>query len=118
MRAMGRLGAVAVLALALGGCLGGLGGGKLPPTLFSLTAARSAAAGAEARGTSGNVLMVMEPETDRRLAVQRVPVQVSASEAPILQRRSPRGKAKCKPIRYDDLARQFLPSSWTRSPIL
>jgi len=85
MGGFARLGAAAVLALALGGCLGGLGGGKLPPTLFSLTAARSAAAGVEARGTSGNVLMVMEPETDRRLAVQRVPVQVSASEVAYLK---------------------------------
>lgn len=85
MGGFARLGAAAALALALGGCLGGLGGGKLPPTLFSLTAARSAAAGVEARGTSGNVLMVMEPETDRRLAVQRVPVQVSASEVAYLK---------------------------------
>ncbi len=84
MSGLARLGAVALLSAALGGCLG-LGGGKPPPSLFSLTPAKSAAAGTEARGTSGNVLMVMEPETDRRLAVQRVPVQVSTSEVAYLK---------------------------------
>lgn len=84
MRGLGRIGTAALLALALGGCLG-LGGGKPPPSLFNLTAAKTASAGAEARGTSAAVLMVMEPETDRRLAVQRVPVQVSASEVAYLK---------------------------------
>jgi cholesterol transport system auxiliary component len=84
MRAFVGIAGAGLLSLALGGCLG-LGGGKPPPSLFSLTAARTAAAGAEARGTSGTVLMVMEPETDRRLAVQRVPVQVSASEVAYLK---------------------------------
>ena len=84
MRAFVGIAGAGLLSLALGGCLG-LGGGKPPPSLFSLTAARTAAVGAEARGTSGTVLMVMEPETDRRLAVQRVPVQVSASEVAYLK---------------------------------
>ena len=78
MRAFVGIAGAGLLSLALGGCLG-LGGGKPPPSLFSLTAARTAAAGAEARGTSGTVLMVMEPETDRRLGIdQRLKIPATA----------------------------------------
>jgi len=84
MRAYSRIGVATAMALALGGCLG-LGGGKVPPSLFTLSPANSAAAGAEARGKPADVLMVMEPETDRRLAVQRVPVQIGAAEVAYLK---------------------------------
>lgn len=74
-----------LLALALTGCLG-LGGGKPPATLFSLTASQAAPAGSTASGKpASDALMVMEPEADRRLAVQRIPVQVSASSVAYLQ---------------------------------
>lgn len=74
-----------LLALSLSGCLG-LGGGKPPAQLFSLTPASSAPAGTVSSGKPGSdALMVMEPETDRRLAVQRVPVQVSSSSVAYLQ---------------------------------
>ena len=74
-----RCGLVAVLALALSGCFG-LGGAKPPPVLFNLSAAAAVPAGAASMGKPGSdAVMVMEPETDRRLAVQRVPVQLSAS---------------------------------------
>ena len=66
------------------GCLG-LGGGKAPPSLLSLTPAKSAPAGAVASGTGATAIMVMEPDTDKRLAVQRVPVQVSASSIAYLK---------------------------------
>ena len=74
MRMIHILGAV----LALGGCVN-LGGGKLPPSLFSLTSEHSAPAGAMSSGKMADALIVMEPLTDRRLAVQRIPVQVDAA---------------------------------------
>lgn len=80
-----RCGLVAVLALALSGCFG-LGGAKPPPVLFNLSAAAAVPAGAASMGKPGSdAVMVMEPETDRRLAVQRVPVQLSASGVAYLQ---------------------------------
>lgn len=80
-----RGGAIALLALSLSGCLG-LGGSKPPAILFNLSSASSAPAGAVASGKPAtDAVMVMEPETDRRLAVQRVPVQVSASSVAYLQ---------------------------------
>lgn len=59
----------------LAGCVN-LGGGKPPPTLVSLTPASAAPAGASTSGTLKDALVVAEPETDRRLAVQRIPVQI------------------------------------------
>lgn len=80
-----RGGALALLALSLSGCIG-LGGAKPPPLLFSLTPTKVAPAGTVSSGNPGTeALMVMEPETDRRLAVQRVPVQVSGSAVAYLQ---------------------------------
>ncbi len=72
-----RLPAALALILALGGCLSF--GGKTPPTLFSLTPAQVAPAGSTASGSLKSAIVVMEPETDKRLAVQRVPVQVDAA---------------------------------------
>lgn len=77
-----RLAAIALL-LALGGCVSL--GGKVPGTLLSLTPEISAAAGTGASGKLAEALMVMEPETDRRLAVQRVAVQVDASRVAYLK---------------------------------
>ncbi|GGZ92632.1 ABC-type transport auxiliary lipoprotein family protein [Novosphingobium arvoryzae] len=79
-----RFATVTAAALVLSGCLG-LGGGKAPPSLLSLTPAKSAPAGAVASGTGATAIMVMEPDTDKRLAVQRVPVQVSASSIAYLK---------------------------------
>ena len=75
--------AALALPLALGGCLSF--GAKPPPTLFSLTPTSVAPAGATAAGTAGTALVVEEPETDRRLAVQRVPVHVDASNVAYLK---------------------------------
>lgn len=81
-----RGGAALLCVLALAGCFGGLGGGKPPALLFNLSAAQRAPAGAVSSGVPGTqALMVMEPETDRSLAVQRVPVKVSASSIAYLQ---------------------------------
>jgi cholesterol transport system auxiliary component len=70
--------------LLLGGCLGGLGG-KVPPQLISLTAADPAPAGPLGGGSAGSGLIVLDPETDRRIDVQRVPVQVSPSTVAYLK---------------------------------
>ncbi len=75
--------AALALPLALGGCLSF--GAKPPPTLFSLTPTSAAPAGSAAAGTAGTALIVEEPETDRRLGVQRVPVQVDASNVAYLK---------------------------------
>ena len=62
------------LTLALPGCLGL--GGKPPPTLLTLTAAKPIPAGTVSSGDPRTAIMVMEPETDQRLATVRVPVQI------------------------------------------
>ncbi|NBW76806.1 MAG: ABC transporter [Sphingomonadaceae bacterium] len=66
------------LALLLGGCLG-LGGGKPPATLISLTSTQVPAAGTGVTGSLDDALVVLEPDVDRKLAVLRVPVRVSGS---------------------------------------
>ena len=73
----------AAMVLALGGCLSL--GGKVPATLFSLTPANSAAAGAAVSGKIEEAIVVAEPETDRRLAVQRIPVQIDDASVAYLQ---------------------------------
>lgn len=70
--------------LALAGCVN-LGGGKAPPTLLTLSPAQTAPAGASAQGTPASAIVVLEPETDRRLAVQRVAVQVDPSNIAYLK---------------------------------
>ena len=62
------------LMLALSGCLSL--GGKPPPTLLTLTPAMPIPAGTVTSGDPRTAIMVMEPETDQRLAVVRVPVQI------------------------------------------
>ena len=68
-----KTGPVALL-LALSGCLSL--GGKVPPTLLTLTPAVQLPAGTTFSGDPRTAIMVMEPETDQRLAVVRVPVQI------------------------------------------
>lgn len=79
-----RLAGAAAAVVLLSGCLGALGG-KVPPQLISLTATNPAPAGALGGGTIGSGLIVLDPETDRRIDVQRVPVQVSASAVAYLK---------------------------------
>lgn len=69
---------------ALAGCVN-LGGGKPPPTLVSLTSASSAPAGTAVSGSLNDALVIAEPETDRRLAVQRIPVQIDEANVAYLQ---------------------------------
>jgi cholesterol transport system auxiliary component len=77
------IGAIA-LPLLLGACVS-LGGGKAPPTLFSLTAANSVPAGASATGKLADAVVIAEPETDRRLAVQRIAVQIDDANVAYLK---------------------------------
>lgn len=83
IRAMRRALTAAVLPLALSGCLSF--GAKPPPTLYSLTATSSAPAGTTASGSAKTAIVVIEPETDKRLAVQRVPVQVDTASVAYLK---------------------------------
>ena len=66
--------ALLALALSVSGCLSF--GSKPPPTLLTLTPATAIPAGTVTSGNPKTAIMVMEPETDQRLAVVRVPVQV------------------------------------------
>ncbi|MEN9683643.1 MAG: hypothetical protein RIQ99_968 [Pseudomonadota bacterium] len=80
-----KMAAAALLTFALGGCLSlGGGGGKTPPELLTLNAEQGPQAGTGASGKAADALLVMEPETDRRLAVLRVPVQIDAARVAYL----------------------------------
>jgi cholesterol transport system auxiliary component len=85
MRADLLLKSTPVLAvLLLGGCLSL--GGKVPDTLFTLTAEKPVAAGTAISGKPAEAIVVFEPETDRRLAVQRVAVQIDPTNVAYLQK--------------------------------
>lgn len=76
------------LALALMGGLSGCvslgGGGKAPPTLLRLSATQSVPAGTALSGKVSDAIVVLDPETDRSLAVTRVAVQVDDSNVAYL----------------------------------
>ena len=83
-----RLAAIKMLAgpallLGMAGCVS-LGGGKPPPFLLTLSADKQVPAGTVASGTGTTAIMVMEPETDQRLAVLRIPVQVDDTQVAYL----------------------------------
>jgi cholesterol transport system auxiliary component len=82
--AMIRNAAAMAAMLALVGCVS-LGGGKVPDMLITLTADQPAPAGALASGAAGNAIVILDPDADRRLDVDRVPVQVSASSVAYLK---------------------------------
>lgn len=71
-------------ALSLGACVS-LGGGKVPPTLFTLTPEKVLPAGTAISGKPAEALVVFEPESDRRLGVQRVAVQIDGSNVAYLK---------------------------------
>ena len=70
----GKRAAVLAGILLLGGCVSF--GGKAPKQMIRLTPAVTAPAGDMASATLHDALVVLDPEADRRLDVQRVPVQV------------------------------------------
>lgn len=77
MAGMRRVGISLAAVLLLGGCLSL--GSKPPEQLISLTPDRAAPAGEIGGGTLANAIVVLNPDADQRLDVNRVPVQVDAS---------------------------------------
>ena len=75
--------ALLAVTLALSGCLSF--GAKPPPTLLTLTPATAIPAGTVTSGDPRTAIMVMEPETDQRLAAVRVPVQIDDTNVAYLQ---------------------------------
>jgi cholesterol transport system auxiliary component len=73
----------ALLALPLAGCLSL--GGEVPDQLLTLTPQSAAPAGTSAQGQSKTAIVIIEPGTDQRLNVTRVPVQIDASNIAYLQ---------------------------------
>lgn len=71
------------LALVLAGCVNL--GGKVPGQLIGLTPTAMTAAGAQASGKLADALVVLDPEADRRLDVQRVMVQVDDTSVAYLK---------------------------------
>ncbi|MCB2078593.1 MAG: membrane integrity-associated transporter subunit PqiC [Novosphingobium sp.] len=84
MAAMFKAGTAIAAVLALAGCVS-IGSGKVPEQLINLTPDRAAPAGEMASGTMRDALVVLDPDTSRRLDVQRVPVQVDDSSVAYLK---------------------------------
>lgn len=68
---------VATAAITLSACVSF--GGKAPPSMLVLTSDSSVAGGTSKSGASGEALIVLLPETPRKLDSNRVPVQVDDS---------------------------------------
>ncbi|RVQ66483.1 ABC transporter [Croceicoccus ponticola] len=64
------------MALVLGGCVSIGGGGKPPEQLITFTPREVAPPGTASAGDVNDAIVVIEPEVDDRLDVNRVPVQV------------------------------------------
>ena len=79
-----RTATIALVALALGGCVN-LGTGKPPEHLIRLSSEAPVAAGPAVSGKGAGVLVVAEPEADRVLAVQRIAVTVNATDVAYLK---------------------------------
>lgn len=69
--------------LLLGGCVSL--GGKAPKQLIGLTAESTAPAGDMGATTLREALVVLDPEAERRLDVQRVPVQIDDANVAYLK---------------------------------
>lgn len=81
-----RQGAPLLAAALLAGCVSlAPGGGKAPNELITLTPESSAPAGNIGSGSLADALVVLDPDTDRRLDVQRVPVQMDDATLAYLQ---------------------------------
>nr|WP_209348545.1 ABC-type transport auxiliary lipoprotein family protein [Pontixanthobacter sp. CEM42] len=71
------------LAIALSGCISL--GSEPPPSLLTLTPETAVPAGAGATGTAETAIKIIEPEAPQRIAVNRVPVQVTDTEIAYLK---------------------------------
>jgi len=74
MTRIARHGAVLVALALLAGCISL--GGKAPKLLLGLNPENTAPAGPIASGALGSALVILDPATDRKLDVLRIPVQV------------------------------------------
>lgn len=72
-----------ILSLALAGCLSF--GGKAPKQLITLTPEATAPAGVLGSGKLDDAVVVFDPQTDRKLDAQRVPVQVDDANVAYLK---------------------------------
>jgi len=77
--------AAGAASLLLSSCVSIGAGGDVPEQLIGFTARESAPAGPIASSNAGNMLLVMEPEVDSRLDVNRVPVRVDETGIAYLQ---------------------------------
>lgn len=73
----------AIMAAALAGCVSF--GADPPDSLLTLTPARAVPAGASTTAQAAAALAVLEPNTEQRLNVTRVPVQMTDSSLAYLQ---------------------------------
>jgi cholesterol transport system auxiliary component len=80
-----RLAVLVALALGLDGCVS-FGGGPKTDTLLSFTPTATAPAGSTITTKGSEAIIVLEPEADRRLDVQRVAVQVDSSNVAYLKK--------------------------------
>jgi cholesterol transport system auxiliary component len=75
-----------LLILPLAGCINlGLGTSKSPPSMLTLTAQSAPADGTTSTGRADAALSVLEPQTEAKLAVLRVPVNIDASRVAYLK---------------------------------
>ncbi len=84
-RSAGQMLLLAAMLAGTSSCISLGAGGKPPPALLTLTADQAPAAGATRSGNIAEAIVITEPETDQRLAVTRVPVQVDDSTIAYLQ---------------------------------
>jgi len=81
--AVRKTGAMLAACLALTGCISL--GGKVPDLLLTLTPEVRPPAGEMGAGSVADAIIVVDPDTDRRLDVTRVPVQVDPSTVSYLK---------------------------------
>lgn len=79
-----RLAAMLAPAVLLSSCVN-LGGGKVPASLMTLSPDATMAAGTTITGDPAGALAVVEPEAAAKLASNRVPVQVDATNIAYLK---------------------------------
>jgi cholesterol transport system auxiliary component len=78
-----RIGVAALAAALLAGCISF--GPKVPDTLFNLTPAAAVEPGSTASGTLATAIVVLEPDAEQRLDVNRVPVRIDEAHVAYLQ---------------------------------
>ena len=84
-RTFGKTGMVIAASVLLAGCVSLGGGGDPPEQLITLTPDATAPAGDFAGGAVSSAIVVLDPDTDRRLDVTRVPVQIDTSSLAYLE---------------------------------